>query len=108
MSGFLLSVSSVFPKSSPDEGVGGVGEVGGVGGVEGVGEECFEVEEFQIYRQAELNRTTASLLANGAILIVGEEGSGKSVLGNAVVERLTDDGFLLEFRLRHDKMTQKD
>jgi predicted ATPase len=63
----------------------------------GVGEECFEVEEFQIYRQAELNRTTASLLANGAILIVGEEGSGKSVLGNAVVERLTDDGFLVAF-----------
>ena len=95
----ILAVTSVFPKSSPDEGVGGVG---------GVGEGCFEVEEFQIYRQAELNRTTASLLANGAILIVGEEGSGKSVLGNAVVERLTDDGFLLEFRLRHDKMTQKD
>ncbi|MDB9436101.1 hypothetical protein PN450_04625 [Dolichospermum lemmermannii CS-548] len=40
--------------------------------------------DFIIYRQAELNRTTASLLANGAILIVGEEGSGKSVLGNAV------------------------
>jgi hypothetical protein len=87
----------VFPKSSPDEEVGEVGGVGGVGGVEGVGEECFEVEEFQIYRQAELNRTTASLLANGAILIVGEEGSGKSVLGNAVVERLTDDGFLVAF-----------
>ncbi|UUO17234.1 hypothetical protein [Dolichospermum heterosporum] len=45
-----------------------------MGGVGGVGEGCFEVEEFQIYRQAELNRTTASLLANGAILIVGEEG----------------------------------
>jgi hypothetical protein len=87
----------VFPKSSPDEEVGEVGGVGGVGGVEGVGEECFDVEEFQIYRQAELNRTTASLLANGAILIVGEEGSGKSVLGNAVVERLTDDGFLVAF-----------
>jgi predicted ATPase len=53
--------------------------------------------DFIIYRQAELNRTTASLLANGAILIVGEEGSGKSVLGNAVVERLTDEGFLVAF-----------
>ena len=82
----------MFPKSfSKNEGIGGVGGVGGVG------EECFEVEEFQIYRQAELNRTTASLLANGAILIVGEEGSGKSVLGNAVVEKLTCDGFLVAF-----------
>ena len=91
----MLAVSSVFPKSFSKN--GGVREVGGVEGVGGVGEECFEVEEFQIYRQAELNRTTASLLANGAILIVGEEGSGKSVLGNAVVERLTDDGFLVAF-----------
>ncbi|MEA5578720.1 ATP-binding protein [Anabaena sp. UHCC 0451] len=53
--------------------------------------------EFTIYRQAELNRTTASLLANGAILIVGEEGSGKSILGSAVVERLNCDGFLVAF-----------
>jgi hypothetical protein len=30
-------------------------------------------------------------------LIVGEEGSGKSVLGNAVVEKLTCDGFLVAF-----------
>ncbi|QSV56601.1 MAG: ATP-binding protein [Dolichospermum sp. UKL201] len=29
--------------------------------------------------------------------MVGEEGSGKSVLGNAVVERLTCDGFLVAF-----------
>ena len=60
-------------------------------------DEAVAVEEFTIYRQAELNRTIASLLANGAILIVGEEGSGKSVLGNAVVERLSDDGFLVAF-----------
>jgi hypothetical protein len=53
--------------------------------------------EFIIYRQAELNRVTASLLANSAILIVGEEGSGKSVLGNAVVEKLINDGFLVAF-----------
>jgi hypothetical protein len=53
--------------------------------------------EFTIYRQAEFNRITASLLANGAILIVGEEGSGKSVLANAVFERLTCDGFLVAF-----------
>ena len=60
-------------------------------------EEELPTSEFTIYRQAELNRTTASLLANGAILIVGEEGSGKSVLGNAVVEKLTCDGFLVAF-----------
>ncbi|MFB2768331.1 AAA family ATPase [Pelatocladus sp. BLCC-F211] len=53
--------------------------------------------EFKIYRQAELNRTTASLLANGAILIAGEDGSGKSVLASAVVEKLQDDGFMVAF-----------
>lgn len=53
--------------------------------------------EFRIYRQAELNRTTASLLANGAILIAGEDGSGKSVLANAVVEKLQTDGFMVAF-----------
>ncbi|KOP26556.1 9-O-acetyl-N-acetylneuraminate esterase [Hapalosiphon sp. MRB220] len=52
---------------------------------------------FCIYRQAELNRTTASLLANGAILIAGEDGSGKSVLASAVVEKLQDDGFMVAF-----------
>lgn len=53
--------------------------------------------DFKIYRQAELNRTTASLLANGAILIAGEDGSGKSVLASAVVEKLQDDGFMVAF-----------
>jgi superfamily II DNA or RNA helicase len=79
----ILSVISVFPQllkpSLKNE------------------EEELPTSEFTIYRQAELNRTTASLLANGAILIVGEEGSGKSVLGNAVVEKLTCDGFLVAF-----------
>ncbi len=51
--------------------------------------------EFKIYRQPELRRITASLLANGAILVVGEEGSGKSVLGSAVIKKLSDDGFLV-------------
>lgn len=51
----------------------------------------------RLYRQAELNRIKASLLANGSILIVGEEGSGKSVLANAVVESLQDDGFTISF-----------
>lgn len=53
--------------------------------------------EFKIYRQAELNRTTASLLANGAILIAGEDGSGKSVLASAVVEKLQADGYMVAF-----------
>ncbi|MEH1853773.1 MAG: ATP-binding protein [Nostoc sp.] len=53
--------------------------------------------EFKIYRQAELNRTTASLKANGAILIAGEDGSGKSVLASAVVEKLQADGYIVAF-----------
>jgi AAA domain len=53
--------------------------------------------DFRIYRQAELNRTTASLLANGAILIAGEDGSGKSTLAIAVVEKLQADGFTVAF-----------
>ncbi|AVH74450.1 AAA family ATPase [Nostoc sp. 'Lobaria pulmonaria (5183) cyanobiont'] len=53
--------------------------------------------EFRIYRQAELNRTIASLKANGAILIAGEDGSGKSVLAGAVVENLQDEGFMVAF-----------
>jgi hypothetical protein len=51
--------------------------------------------DFKIYRQAELNRTTASLKANGAILIAGEDGSGKSVLAGAVVENLQSEGFMV-------------
>jgi len=51
--------------------------------------------EFKIYRQLELQRVTACLLANGSILVVGEEGSGKSVLGSAVIKKLSDDGFLV-------------
>jgi hypothetical protein len=60
-------------------------------------EELSAPGEFKIYRQAELNRTTASLLANGAILIAGEDGSGKSVLAIAVVEKLQTDGFTVAF-----------
>lgn len=52
---------------------------------------------FRLYRQAELNRITASLLANGSILVAGEEGSGKSVLANAVVEKLQNDGFTVAY-----------
>lgn len=49
--------------------------------------------ELRLYRSSEVNRTKAALLANGSILIVGEEGTGKSVLCNAVVESLLDEGF---------------
>jgi len=48
-----------------------------------------------IYRQVEFQRIIASLLGDSAILVVGEEGSGKSVLANAVVDKLTNDGFLV-------------
>jgi hypothetical protein len=95
LSGFLIAISSFNPLSvviavttlifrqgeiSPDN-----------------SQEEISDGEFTIYRQAEFNRITASLLANGAILIVGEEGSGKSVLANAVFERLICDGFLVAF-----------
>jgi len=39
----------------------------------------------------------ASLLANSSILVVGDEGSGKSVLANAVAQRLAEDGFNFAF-----------
>ena len=48
---------------------------------------------FRLYRKSELNRITASLLANGSILVAGEEGSGKSVVASAVIQKLLDDGF---------------
>ena len=51
----------------------------------------------RLYRQNELNRIKASLLANSSILVAGEEGSGKSVLADAVVEGLQDGGFTVAF-----------
>ena len=53
----------------------------------------LENPSFRRYRMAELERVLASLRANSSILVVGEEGSGKSVLADAVVEALTDEGF---------------
>ncbi|PAX51450.1 9-O-acetyl-N-acetylneuraminate esterase [Brunnivagina elsteri CCALA 953] len=53
------------------------------------------VTERRIYRQTELNRIIASLLANGSLLIAGEEGCGKSVLASVVVEKLQEDGFVV-------------
>ena len=53
--------------------------------------------EIRLYRQLEINRVKASLLANSSILVVGEEGSGKSVLGTAVVEALQNEDFTVAF-----------
>ncbi|MDF5725451.1 MAG: ATP-binding protein, partial [Rhizonema sp. PD37] len=52
---------------------------------------------FRLYRQDELKRICASLLANGSILVTGEQGSGKSVLAWGVVEKLREDGFTVAF-----------
>jgi ABC-type dipeptide/oligopeptide/nickel transport system ATPase subunit len=51
----------------------------------------------KLYRSLELNRIKASLLANSSILVAGEEGSGKSVLANAVVKGLQDEGFTVAY-----------
>jgi hypothetical protein len=60
-------------------------------------EDVSGVANFRLYRQAELNRILASLLANGALLVAGEEGGGKSALANAVVEKLQNDGFVVAY-----------
>ncbi len=54
-----------------------------------------ENPSFRCYRVPELERVVASLKANSAILIVGAEGMGKSVLADAVVNSLTDEGFVV-------------
>jgi hypothetical protein len=95
LSGFLIAISSFNPLSvviAVSTLIFRQGEIS----PDNYQEEISD-GEFTIYRQAEFNRITASLLANGAILIVGEEGSGKSVLANAVFERLICDGFLVAF-----------
>jgi hypothetical protein len=51
----------------------------------------------KVYRQLELRHILASLLANGSILVAGEEGSGKSFLATSVVKQLTHDGFTVAF-----------
>jgi hypothetical protein len=50
---------------------------------------------FKIYRLEEKARILAALKANGSILLCGDEGSGKTVLLDAVRDELTVDGFLL-------------
>jgi hypothetical protein len=47
----------------------------------------------QLYRTAEKRRILAALQADSSLLVVGEPGSGKSVLGEAVTEELELLGF---------------
>lgn len=47
----------------------------------------------KLYRSAEFRRIVAALQANSSLLVVGEAGSGKSVLGEAVAEDLKALGF---------------
>lgn len=60
--------------------------------LEPISTKSIEVET-RLYRQQELKRITASLLAGGAILACGEEGCGKSTLANAITEHLLEEGF---------------
>ncbi|ABW26332.1 ATP-binding protein [Acaryochloris marina] len=48
-----------------------------------------------LYRKAEKNRIVAALQANSSLLVVGEAGIGKSVLGEAVAEELQELGFMV-------------
>jgi GTPase SAR1 family protein len=50
---------------------------------------------FKLYRLEEKARILAALKANGSILLCGDEGSGKTVLLDAVREELTADGYAL-------------
>ncbi len=52
---------------------------------------------FRLYRQVEIKRVIASLLAKNSILIAGEEGSGKSTLASTVVQRLEEDNFTVVY-----------
>jgi energy-coupling factor transporter ATP-binding protein EcfA2 len=45
------------------------------------------------YRQEELRRVLAALRANNPVLVVGEEGSGKSELAKAIVQQLSSEEF---------------
>jgi len=51
--------------------------------------------EFHVYRQNEMKQARAALLAQGALCLWGEEGCGKSVLANAIVQSLRQEGYLV-------------
>ena len=50
-----------------------------------------------IYRSMEQRRISAVLRSGSSLLIVGESGIGKSVLGEAVAQELRDEGYLVAF-----------
>lgn len=50
---------------------------------------------FRHYREMELRWVVAALKANRSILITGSGGSGKSGLGTAVAEQLSEEGFTI-------------
>jgi len=52
---------------------------------------------FRIYRQQELNRVYAALLANSSFLIAGEQGSGKSIMADAIFDALEEEGFTVAY-----------
>lgn len=51
----------------------------------------------RFYRQPEKTRAMAALLANSSILVAGEEGSGKTVLAQNIVEDLRQQGFKVAY-----------
>ncbi len=50
---------------------------------------------FRLYRLEEKARVLAALKANGSILLSGDEGSGKTVLMDAICDDLRDEGYEL-------------
>ncbi|HEY9661030.1 MAG TPA: sigma 54-interacting transcriptional regulator, partial [Allocoleopsis sp.] len=47
------------------------------------------------YRISEKRRITAVLRSRSSLLVVGESGIGKSVLGNAVAHELRAEGYIV-------------
>ncbi|WP_339384997.1 ATP-binding protein [Iningainema tapete] len=51
--------------------------------------------QMRLYRQKTLEQIKATLLANNAAVVAGEQGSGKSLLAQTVAEQLRNDGFIV-------------
>lgn len=52
---------------------------------------------FRYYRYLEIQRVVASLKGNASIIVTGESGSGKSVVGKAAVQQLLEEGYQMAF-----------